>query len=263
MPRTILFPVQDSEISRNSIRWSLSRIVAPEDKIILVIFNEKPSSNSASKLVSHYQTSFFSKFESVECEVLVGDDSKACLRDFINAKTPDLCIIGSRGNQGVKKIAAGGSFSEYLLKNINVPILISKNDLNELTLSPTTANRKICFPVDKSEKSAYALTWYQKTLSGENDEIILVTVVKSDDLRKEGEELIKTLGQQYLAGKNLKTVILTGTVNETLVKYLNESKPDFCAIATRGLRGVQKFLAGSVTEYVLNKSEDVPILVIQ
>lgn len=257
MPNKVIFPINDSDTCKSGIRWAKTKLIKPSDEIIVVTLNDNPMSNSASKLVEFFKVSFFSNHADVKTHVLPGSDLKI-VKDFINSSNADFCVIGSRGNKGMKKIASGGSFAEYLLKNSTVPLLVSKHDITHMEISPV---RKICFPLDNSDRAFAALKWSFDHILQNDDQVSLITVSKEGkDL--EANKFLEACKDELSKSCSIDCTVLNGDVRAGILNYLNTKKPDICIIGTRGLKGVQRIFAGSVSEFILNSVEDIPVLIL-
>lgn len=169
-----------------------------------------------------------------------------------------MLVIGSRGNTGMKKLASGGSFSEYLLKNCNIPIIICKRDICISSI------RTLCFPVDQSEESITALKWAKDNFLLPGDEVSFINVKKDGNISPETKENVAKFVKEHLGNAKLKGNVIPGTDPKLeITNYLKEARPDICIIGTRNLKGIQKVFAGSVTDYILSNVNDVPVLVLK
>jgi nucleotide-binding universal stress UspA family protein len=134
----------------------------------------------------------------------------------------------------------------------------------------------VLFPTDGSEGADAALEHaidvarrYDATLhvlyvaDTNRDSVTVLGTEVVDTLVTKGEEMVaETAGRAEAAGLEVVTAVLQGDPVETILDYVGDREVDLVVMATRGRRGLDRFLLGSVTERVL-RSVDVPVLTVR
>jgi nucleotide-binding universal stress UspA family protein len=82
--------------------------------------------------------------------------------------------------------------------------------------------------------------------------------------KAESEKYLKgILGQaKYGGGVRVESVVLYGTVPDTLAEYANKHEADIIVIATHGRSGISKWVWGGVADRIL-RSSCVPVLMVR
>ena len=144
--------------------------------------------------------------------------------------------------------------------------------------------RNIVLPVDASEHSERAFSWYLKNLKQDGDHLTIVNVVEppkfrvsffspvvvSDEYINDCEEQIKqsqATTERFKAKCNeigLKCTISSESSDfgpgERICEIAKNSNASGIVMGSRGLNVVRKTLLGSVSSYVVNHA-DVPVIV--
>ncbi len=71
---------------------------------------------------------------------------------------------------------------------------------------------------------------------------------------------VEQLGKE--AGLKVKPIILKGIPAEQILNYAEKNDIDLIVMGTKGLKGIEKFLMGSVAENVIRHSK-VPVLIVR
>lgn len=80
-------------------------------------------------------------------------------------------------------------------------------------------------------------------------------------LERDGREAIETV-ESELAVEPARTELLRGDPSETILEYAAEHGADFLAMGTHGRTGLERYIAGSVTERVVRRA-DAPVLTVR
>ncbi|KAI8911660.1 hypothetical protein EDD86DRAFT_202968 [Gorgonomyces haynaldii] len=142
--RTVLIPLNDTPASEWCLDFALKQVLRPTDKVILMnvyaptiplairlgqdaeFVNKKFETEEKEK--EAHSLALLAKFrallpnQQVSLKAMSGS-AKYDVSYFVEQFKPDLVVIGSRGNHGLKK-AILGSVSEHVLKNVTVPVMV-------------------------------------------------------------------------------------------------------------------------------------------
>ena len=145
-------------------------------------------------------------------------------------------------------------------------------------------SRNIVLPVDASEHSERAFSWYLSNLKQDGDHLTIVNVVEppkippsffspvvvSDEYKSDVEEAIKTSKktaekfEKKCKEAGLKCSVTTETCDfgpgEKICEIAKKNGASGIVMGSRGLNVIRKTLLGSVSSYVVNHS-DVPVIV--
>ena len=145
--------------------------------------------------------------------------------------------------------------------------------------------KKILIPVDFSEYTEKIIEEGKKMAQAFNSDIVLLYIVnenigeyhcntesKKESLlepfleheRKQAEEDMKKWGAS-LSGVNgeVETVVLSGSVTDEILKYINETDIDFVLMGSHGMGSTfYRTLVGSIANSVIHHSEK-PVLLIK
>eukprot|EP00246_Nothoceros_aenigmaticus_P018330 TRINITY_DN9547_c0_g1_i1.p1 TRINITY_DN9547_c0_g1~~TRINITY_DN9547_c0_g1_i1.p1 ORF type:complete len:344 (+),score=59.65 TRINITY_DN9547_c0_g1_i1:163-1194(+) len=206
--RNIVVAVDDSETSAYSFTWAIHHFIRKTDHV--VVLNAAPYSGAetlpsvdvaleygipvappivdtelAEKTIIKESTVLVMKFLnqlkqagiSSEGEVLKGDPA-SWIVDECKRLHADVVIVGSHG-YGVIKRTVLGSISDYVLHNVECPVIIVRqsDDLQHHDpLSSAGSSRKIVIPVDDSESAIHAFKWALENVCQEKDKVIIYHV---------------------------------------------------------------------------------------
>ncbi|KAJ3261008.1 hypothetical protein HK103_006963 [Boothiomyces macroporosus] len=148
--RTIVFPVDSSDHSKNTIIWALENLLTDQDQAILMnvrsgvlsIFNvnmgypyaptvypeetvhrvEDAEKAASHELLLNYSKMLVAKKIHTKAIALRGE-ARSELVTTINSLKPSLVVLGSRGLSNIATSLLG-SVSNYLLHNCECPVLI-------------------------------------------------------------------------------------------------------------------------------------------
>ena len=135
---------------------------------------------------------------------------------------------------------------------------------------------QLLFPTDGSDGASAAFEHVLDVAAAHDATVHVLNVVDTagdalrridagvvDDLERQGEQLVsETAAAAETRDLDTETVVVRGTPYERIVDYANAEGIDLIAMATHGLRGLERFLLGSTTERVVRRA-DVPVLTIR
>lgn len=129
-------------------------------------------------------------------------------------------------------------------------------------------NMKVLLPIDWSENSQKAFDWYLSCLYQPGTIIILVHWLGASNDREMHEKEVKLMNlQETYETKLLQRKVdyrwvtgSEGNPGELIIKVAAEEDVQLIVMGSRGLGKLKKVILGSVSDYVLNKT-DIPVLI--
>lgn len=195
----------------------------------------------ASPIIKHYKV-----FEEVD------NTAKEIDADFI--------IMGSRGSSGVKGYFVGSN-TEKVVRTSDIPVLVVKSDTQNF--NPKT----ILFASDFNKENLNAFKTIKQFADSYKATLKLVYINTPNANFKntlEIRELMRTfLNKNKISNHSEDIVIFNDySVTEGIQNAALMLQADLIAIPTHGRKGINKILAGSISEEVANKSE-IPVLTVK
>jgi nucleotide-binding universal stress UspA family protein len=144
-------------------------------------------------------------------------------------------------------------------------------------------SRTICFPIDNSAQSLKTIEYALSKVITKNDLIILLHSRSFFDVSESGPyqlprtnieeieqnnrlhsiELLKTTaGMLNKKGIQVRAFALEGETRRELQKKINELKPDFVVMGSRGLGAIRRFMLGSVTDHMIHHLQNIPVMIV-
>ncbi|WP_339611741.1 universal stress protein [uncultured Planktosalinus sp.] len=195
----------------------------------------------ASPIIKHYKV-----FEEVD------NTAKEIDADFI--------VMGSRGSSGVKGYFVGSN-TEKVVRTSDIPVLVVKSDTQDF--NPKT----IVFASDFNKENLTAFKAIKQFADSYKATLKLVYINTPNANFKntlEIRELMRTfLNKNKISNHSEDIVIFNDySVTEGIQNAALLLQADLIAIPTHGRKGINKILAGSISEEVANKSE-IPVLTVK
>jgi nucleotide-binding universal stress UspA family protein len=154
----------------------------------------------------------------------------------------------------------------------------------EVTFTP---KRIIVIPVDESDQSKYTIEYAIKTiLDKETDQVVLLHTrppavneynvdigypylipahdiqLAENNLRNHSHNLLKQLAKTFQSNQiHVRAISLRGDPRQELEHKINQMKPDFVMMGSRGLNMVSRVLLGSVSEHMIHHLQ-VPVMIV-
>ncbi|MCF7567893.1 universal stress protein [Sabulilitoribacter arenilitoris] len=175
------------------------------------------------------------------------------VNDVAQKHEADLIIMGSHGASGVKELLIGSN-TERVVRNANIPVLVVKNDLNEVNFEV------VAFACDFSEDSIKAYLKACKLFDAMGSKIHLIYVNLPNDRFKSSIEIERLMVNFFTkADRNLDRMkdvhfVSDYTVEEGILNFSIKMGADLIAVPTHGRKGLSHFFQGSVGEDVANHS---------
>jgi nucleotide-binding universal stress UspA family protein len=203
---------------------------------------------------------------------------------YVEDNKIDIIMLATHGISGIRRWGLG-SVADKIIHETNVPIWLVPSHLHEKILDDTFDERSILVPLDGS-KLAENILPYIKVLVKQRTaetEIVLVNVINKEVVPsvtyvypyvKPDENLaaLKTDNEAYMSGLvntlksegfNARYEQLVGNPAEEIVRYAAEYHPRIIAMSTHGRTGWNRFIFGSLTEYVLRRLERTPLFLVR
>ncbi|SDS35728.1 Nucleotide-binding universal stress protein, UspA family [Polaribacter sp. KT25b] len=173
----------------------------------------------------------------------------------------DLIIMGSNGATGLKEFFTGSN-TEIVIRYAETPVLVIKNELNDVDFSD------VVYATDFSEESIPAFKKMLTSLAFLNAEIHLLYVNLPND------KFLTTPEMDALANNFLMTAeghidrfinvnfVCAKTIEKGILSFSNAVGADLISVATHGRKGLSHIVAGSISEDISNHST-LPIMTFQ
>ena len=198
--------------------------------------------------------------QSVTAEIATGRDPVAVISAAVETHQADLVVMGSHGHRGLER-AFLGSAAERTLRGLDTPVLVVKEDL-ETAARPIA---KLLVAVDFSAHSDHAV---DTALALARRLSAAVELLHVFDFARDYNPYLSTLGtdihqkleadaRQRLqavrdrvrdASVPVETLLRSGDASSLIASTAEERGCQLIVMGTRGLRGLQHVLLGSVAE---------------
>lgn len=170
----------------------------------------------------------------------------------------DLVIMGSEGATGFKEFFTGSN-TEKVIRHSEVPVLVIKNELNDVDFA------NIVFATDFSEESIPAYKKMLRTLDFLNAKKHILYVNLPNDKFKTTPEM-DALANNFLmkAEGNIDRLINVSyvcakSIEQGILSYSNAAGADLITLITHGRTGLAHLFTGSISEDVSNHAT-LPIM---
>ncbi len=170
----------------------------------------------------------------------------------------DLIIMGSHGASGLKEFFTGSN-TEKVIRYADIPVLILKNDLNDVDFSD------IVFATDFSEETIPAYKRMLESLDFLGAKKHLLFVNLPNDKFKTTPEM-DSLANNFLMKAEGNTdrlinvnFVCAKTVEDGILSFSNAVGADLITLITHGRKGLSHVFSGSISEDISNHSA-LPIM---
>jgi nucleotide-binding universal stress UspA family protein len=127
---------------------------------------------------------------------------------------------------------------------------------------------KVLIGIDDSKFAAEIATAFVAQFRAETTEVLVLHVLQPlglsappemsmgyapelADLKQPAQELVQRIADQlHAAGFKAETAVEVGDVRESILDSASEWRADLILLGSHGMRGIQRFLLGSVAEFV-------------
>jgi nucleotide-binding universal stress UspA family protein len=299
--KAILVPLDGSPLAEQVIPLALESARAARSKLRLVLVHQSPppptDPESAQLYVSidlalrkverEYLTALRRRLHQSSglqiSAVTIDGPAGPTLVKYVKETGIDLVMISTHGRGGVRG-AWLGSVADYVIRSVNIPVLVVRAHEGTSALPHFSKIREIMVPLDGSTLAEAALGPASDIAELFGAELLLVQVVwpvSAGNLlpvpfpsgydneivgvrRKETQEyldgVVNDLQERGVCVKA--TVVVGHNVAEALLDLAHPKRIDLVAIATHGRGGLQRLLLGSVADKLI-RGAGPPVLVIR
>jgi nucleotide-binding universal stress UspA family protein len=209
----------------------------------------------------------------VTTAVLQGEPYRAII-DYAERHGLDLVVLPTHGRRGLERFLLG-STSERVVRRAGIPALTIRPDDD---VSVTHPYRDIFVPTDGSDCANQALAIGVDIADVEDAALHLLSAVAITtlgvDVRPDIQmELLKEIAQEVLdeaatfaanAGVESasKSVEYGPSIHQVIVTYIEEHDIDLVVVGAHGRTGFDRYVLGSVTDY-LGRTSPIPVLTVR
>lgn len=297
MFRTLLVPLDGSELAERALPYATALAVAAGGKLVLVRAALAPApatldgatwaqdQSAAIAEAEQYLAEVARKLRTrvaVETSVPYGR-AASCIVESIRDHAVDAVAMATHGRTGLQHLMVG-SVAEAVIAESDVPVFVTYARPGELPAAPLDPKHaRVLVPLDGSEFAKTAVSTAVE-LVGTDGELVLVSVVEPPDdvVRDEfgrirvyldqQEEALSRDARDYLHGMATQLIEMTPGLRVSVEVRLGEPakgviaaavdrSADLVVMASHGLTGIQRAVSGSVTGAVLREGH-TPVLVV-
>lgn len=170
----------------------------------------------------------------------------------------DLIIMGSHGANGLKEFFTGSN-TEKVIRYAEIPVLVIKNELNDVDFSD------VVFATDFSEETIPAFKRMLSSLLFLKAQIHLLFVNLPNDkflTTPEMDALVNNflmIAEGHVERLINVNFVCAKTIEKGILSFSNAVGADLIAVATHGRKGLSHVFSGSISEDVSNHST-LPIM---
>jgi nucleotide-binding universal stress UspA family protein len=185
----------------------------------------------------------------------------------------DLVVMPTHGRRGLKRFLIG-STTERVVRRASVPVLTIKPD-DDL---PDHPYENVLVPTDGSDCAKQALSTGIDVANAEDAALHLLSVISIESLGLDVRSEIQLTALEERASNVVEdaralaadagvdsvstAVEQGGSIHRTILSYANEHGVDLVVAGTHGRTGFNRYVLGSVTEYLIRTSP-VPVLTVR
>ena len=299
--QSILVPLDGSPLAEQILPLALEIARAARSKVRLVLVHQSPpppmDPQSAQLYVSidlalrkverDYLTTLRLRLQKssglqVSAVTIEGPGGPTLVK-YVKEIGADLVVMSTHGRGGLRG-AWLGSVVDYVIRSLNIPVLVVRSHEGASPLPHLPKIREIMVPLDGSRLAEAALAPASDIAELFGAELLLVQVVwpvSADNLlpvpfpsgydneilgvqRRETQEYLNGLVNDLQdRGLGVKATVVVGhNVAEALLDLAHPQRIDLVAIATHGRGGVQRLLLGSVADKLI-RGAGPPVLVVR
>ncbi len=269
----ILVPTDFSDVAGNALSHAIMVAKAYKNGITLLSIIEE---NFLSGLFTSSQSGLVREAIEARLEKLAGeirDTHKLAVNTRIesgrvykiiseisNAENYDSIIMGSHGASGLEQVI--GSNSSRTIQYSKVPVVVVKSQ-------PVRAGyKKIVMPIDLSLESRQKVDWAKLLAKKFDSEVHVIYTGSSDEFTqnrisatiKHVEHDLVESGVHFVSNE-IEDKMLENFATEVLT-YADNMKADLILAMTHTEKGITDFMIGTLTQQLVNRSENIPIMCI-
>eukprot|EP00735_Rhodelphis_limneticus_P002031 TRINITY_DN1276_c0_g1::TRINITY_DN1276_c0_g1_i1::g.26887::m.26887 TRINITY_DN1276_c0_g1::TRINITY_DN1276_c0_g1_i1::g.26887 ORF type:complete len:284 (-),score=96.22,sp/Q8LGG8/USPAL_ARATH/28.87/5e-11,sp/Q8LGG8/USPAL_ARATH/25.34/7e-09,Usp/PF00582.21/9.4e-17,Usp/PF00582.21/1.4e-18,DUF4470/PF14737.1/1.5,DUF4470/PF14737.1/61,K_oxygenase/PF13434.1/0.073 TRINITY_DN1276_c0_g1_i1:153-1004(-) len=262
--RMVALGVDDTEASRQALKFFLKNIAKTEDFVVFLHVREPGRDDTA--LLEYYKTETDNMNIQNQSMSEAAGDVRNVLYTAVEREHPNLLVVGTRGLGPFGRFFLG-SVSDFLSKNTTCPILIVKGNQEG-----KEGKRRVCISVDPSELSKEAFHWTIQNVVKDGDFVQALHVSSPGSIglpiigyKKETHDAAVIDLMRYYqkwAADNLKNCefqakvmsVNSGDPRDEMITSITEEKIDLLVMGSRGLGTVKRLALGSMSSYAVENS---------
>lgn len=173
------------------------------------------------------------------------------VNDVAKKHDADIIVMGSHGASGLKEFLVGSN-TERVVRNAEIPVLVVKNDVEELDF------KTVLFATDFDEEDISPYITASKMFSGDDTNMIMLYVNLPNENFRSTQEVEKRVANfLQKADGNLDNIGKVAyqadyTVEQGVLNFAQKVSADLIVISTHGRKGIAHFFAGSIGEDIAN-----------
>jgi len=206
-------------------------------------------------------------------EVLQGEPYSTIV-EYADARGVDCIAMSTHGRRGLERFLLG-STTERVVRRANVPVLTIQPDEDSTNEYPY---RNVLVPTDGSDCANQALALGVDVANAEGSTLHLLSVIavaslgvdvrsalqievledQANELIEEARTFATEAGIDSVSG----TVEYGPSIHQAILSYIDEHDVDLVVVGTHGRTGFDRYVLGSVTEYLIRTSP-IPVLIVR
>lgn len=206
-------------------------------------------------------------------EVLQGEPYREII-EHADTHGVDLVVMPTHGRRGLERFLLG-STSERVVRRADVPVLTIRPDDDVRVTHPY---QDVLVPTDGSDCANQALAIGVDVADAEDAALHLLTAIaitalgvdvrtdiQMEMLEESAHDLLDeaaTFAENAGVGVAAKTVEYAPSIHRAILTYIEEHDIDLVVVGTHGRTGFDRYVLGSVTEYLIRTSP-IPVLTVR
>ncbi|WP_433629330.1 universal stress protein [Halomicrococcus sp. NG-SE-24] len=206
-------------------------------------------------------------------EVVQGEPYRTII-DYADLHNVDLIVMPTHGRQGLERFLLG-STTERVVRRANVPVLTIRPD-DDSTIEYPYQN--VLVPTDGSDCANQALAMGVDVAKADGAAFHLLSVIaiaslgvdvrsdlqmsaleeQADELIEDARAFAETAGVESIS----RSVEHGPSIHRAILSYIDEHDVDLVVVGTHGRTGFDRYVLGSVTEYLIRTSP-IPVLTVR
>lgn len=194
--------------------------------------------------------------------------------DYANSRGLDLIVMPTHGRQGLERFLLG-STTERVIRRSDVPVLTIRPDDDSTIEYPS---RTVLVPTDGSDCADQALEMGIDVANAGGAALHLLSIIALTSLGVDVRSDIQRTAQEENANELIKdaktaaenagvdsvsgAVKYDSSIHQAILSYIDEHDVDLVVIGTHGWTGFDRYVLGSVTEYLIRTSP-IPVLTVR
>ena len=283
----ILFPTDGSDGAVGAVDHVLD-IAATNDATVHILFVTDTTQMSATRMRGDIVDALEAEGEDVVSETAARAEQRGVstvtgvvqgepyreIVEYADSRGIDLVVMPTHGRQGLERFILG-STTERVLRRANVPVLTIQPDEDTTIEYPY---KNVLVPTDGSECANQALALGTDVATTHGAALHLLSIVsvtslgvdvrsevrttaleeRANDLIEDAKEFATNAGVDSVST----TVGYGASIHRAILSYLDDHDIDLVVVGTHGRTGFDRYVLGSVTEYLVRTSP-IPVLTVR